>query len=789
MSELDETIRDFLVESLENLDQLDRDLVDLETNSGNPEIINRIFRIVHTIKGTCGFFAFGKLEGVSHVGENLLDNLRSGKIAVSEEIVSALLSLSDALRALLLCVEQTGKDGEENYNELKSHLTELNNTFSLGQDASTQTGIKKVTDSTIVELVDEVLDQPEKQETDTATTDTSSDVLQTPEDDLEKLFAVEKQKWDASKQKEETKVLQKQSIKNSSAAPQPLPEETKKSELSETALRVDVHLLDKLMNLVGELVLARNQILQFTKSHSDGGLVSTSQRLNLITSELQEGVMRTRMQPIANVWNKLPRIVRDVAHSCGKQVRLEMHGKETELDKTIIEAIKDPLTHIIRNSVDHGVETPEQRKQTGKNPEGVLSMKAFHEGGQVIIEITDDGAGLNVNKIRNKAIEKGLLAADKAANMSEQELQRLVFLPGLSTAEKVTNVSGRGVGMDVVRSNIERIGGTVDVSSTFGQKTTFTIKIPLTLAIIPALVVSASENRYAIPQVNLLELVRIDGEEVKTVIEEIHGSLFYRLRGRLLPVVFLSRELGIASASKQDSVSIAALNVVVVRADDHQFGLVVDAIHDTEEIVVKPLGRLLKGITSFAGTTIMGDGQVALILDIVGIARRAKINKGKNDTQEKQQHANTNNINKVKLLLFEVNDKQRAAIPLEQVNRLEEFSVDKLEQSGGFTVVQYRDGILPLIDLNQALSGLAPEHTGSVRAFVYQSGQHLIGFIVRRIVDIIEQEVNLSTPYKRNGLVGSAIIQEKVTDIVDIGSIIKSSDLQYSDASEEAKSI
>jgi len=412
-----------------------------------------------------------------------------------------------------------------------------------------------------------------------------------------------------------------------------------------------------------------------------------------------------------------------------------------------------------------------------------------HHIGHIPVRYNKFELTILVNKIRNKAIEKGMLAADKGASMTDHELQCLVFLPGLSTADKVTNVSGRGVGMDVVRSNIERIGGTVDVNSKLGQGTTFTIKIPLTLAIIPALVVSASENRYAIPQVNLLELVRIDCEEVYNVIEEIHGSLFYRLRGRLLPVVFLARELGIAAPAKQESAPIAALNVVIVRADDHQFGLVVDAIHDTEEIVVKPLGRLLKGISSFTGTTIMGDGQIALILDIVGIARQAKINKGKNDAQDKQQVSNANNVDKVKLLLFEVNENQRAAIPLEQVNRLEEFPVAKLEQAGGFTVVQYRNGILPLIDLNHALSGLAPEHKGSVRVFVYQSGTHLIGFIVRRIVDIIEQEVNLTLPYKRKGLVGSTIIQEKVTDIIDIGSIIKSSDIHYSEPSEEARSI
>lgn len=777
MNDLDEMVKEFLVESLENLDQLDRDLVLLEVDSGNPEIINRIFRTVHTIKGTCGFFALAKLEKVSHVGENLLDNLRSGKVSVSQEIISALLRLGDTLRSMLLTVEQTGSDGDNDNEELIRVLTLLNRsapkTGQLGSPEVTKDKPLVSEDSMVVALMEQMASKP----------DGSNDPTQSVEDELELLFAEEQARFnqreaetDSSVQEEKNKQQQSPESGAIQFINSPPVDESKKSELSETALRVDVHLLDKLMNLVGELVLARNQILQFTKNQNDSELVSTSQRLNLITSELQEGVMRTRMQPIANVWNKLPRIVRDVAQSCGKQVRLEMSGKETELDKTIIEAIKDPLTHIIRNSVDHGVETPEQRKLKGKDAEGVLSMKAYHEGGQVIIEIRDDGAGLNVQRIRSKALEKGLIGAEKVASMSEHELQRLVFLPGLSTAEKITNVSGRGVGMDVVKSNIERIGGTVDVASIPEKGTTFIIKIPLTLAIIPALVVSAAGNRYAIPQVNLLELVRIDGDEFDSSVEDIQGSLFYRLRGRLLPLVFLSKELGLTTM-KEIQMSDAALSVVVVRADGHQFGLVVDIIHDTEEIVVKPLGKLLKAISSFAGTTIMGDGQVALILDVVGIARRANVSKGKDDAAEKQEAATSAaQADKLKLLLFELNDKQRAAIPLTQVNRLEEFDVDKLERSGGFTVVQYRDGILPLIDLNEVLSGAQPQYEGTVRAFVYHCGTHLLGFTVRRIVDIIEQEVEISSPFKRRGLIGSAVIQERVTDIVDIGSIAQNAD-------------
>ncbi|MCB0334217.1 MAG: chemotaxis protein CheA, partial [Bdellovibrionales bacterium] len=401
-----------------------------------------------------------------------------------------------------------------------------------------------------------------------------------------------------------------------------------KSSIADSSLRVDVELLDSLMNLVGELVLARNQILQFTKMNgeSNANFTNTCQRLNLITSELQEGVMKTRMQPIANVWNKFPRIIRDIARACGKEIQVDMEGKDTDLDKTILEAIKDPLTHIVRNAADHGIETPEVREANGKSREGTLLLSAYHEGGHVIIEIVDDGAGLNTERIREKAIEKGVISAEKAGRMSEQELQRLIFAPGFSTAEQVTNISGRGVGMDVVRSNIEKIGGSVDIQSILGEGTTLKIKIPLTLAIVPALMISAGDQRFAIPQVSLLELLRIEGDKIDTQIEEIHGSLFYRLRGDLLPLVYLSHELQMTHLQLDEEArkkTNKAINVVVVRADEKEFGLVVDVVHDTEEIVVKPLGRQLKNIEVFAGATILGDGKVALILDILGLGKKA----------------------------------------------------------------------------------------------------------------------------------------------------------------------
>src|SRR5579864_4796331 len=397
---------------------------------------------------------------------------------------------------------------------------------------------------------------------------------------------------------------------------------------SDSTIRVDVGQLDRLMNRVGELVLLRNQIVQYTNSTEDSELLATSQRLNLLTTELQEGVMKTRMQPIGNIWSKFPRTVRDVALGCGKQVRIEMEGKETELDKTIIEAIKDPLTHIVRNSVDHGIESPEARTAAGKNPEGRLFLRAFHEGGQVNIEITDDGAGLDFEKIRNKAIQKGMISADQAARMTEREITNLIWLPGFSTADKVTNVSGRGVGMDVVKTNIEKIGGTVDVQSKLGKGSTVRMKIPLTLAIIPALIVTTAGDRYAIPQVSLLELVRLEGEQARKGLELVNGAPVYRLRGKLLPLVYLKRELradtqeqGVASPKTESQ----SVNIVVLRADDRAFGLIVDEINDTEEIVVKPLSKQLKSINTYAGATIMGDGRVALILDVLGLAQRANV--------------------------------------------------------------------------------------------------------------------------------------------------------------------
>ena len=542
--------------------------------------------------------------------------------------------------------------------------------------------------------------------------------------------------------------------------------DAKSRDAAPETIRVGVNLLDKLMTLVGELVLARNQLLQVASTSEDTGLLAVSQRMNLIATELQEEVMKTRMQPIGNIWAQFPRTVRDVALGCQKEVQIEMEGKETELDKTIIEAIKDPLTHLVRNSVDHGIELPDDRVKAGKDRKGRLILRAFHEGGQVNIEISDDGAGLNPERIRKKALERGVITAEQGARMTEREVFNLIFLPGFSTAQKVTNVSGRGVGMDVVKTNVEKIGGTVDLQSAPGRGTTVRVKIPLTLAIIPALVVTCGGERFAIPQVNLLELVRLEAEEAATAIEMVHSAPVYRLRGRLLPLAYLSRELRLSTngtANGNGRMHDDAVNIVVLQADGRPFGLVVDHINDTEEIVVKPLRKQLKTVKTFAGSSIMGDGKVALILDVLGLAQRAGVLSPERDAAaagaELHAEAGTEAGEKQTFLLFVGPGDSRMAIPLSMLARLEEFPVAQVEMSGTEWVAQYRGQILPLIRLAAVMEerreklrrAQGPPAGGSepLQVLVLQHESRSFGLVVERILEIAEDRAAVKSPATR----------------------------------------
>jgi two-component system chemotaxis sensor kinase CheA len=752
---MDEFIQEFLIEGSELLDQLDRDFVEFEKNPNSKELVARIFRAIHTLKGTGGTIGLEKIESVNHAGESVLCRLRDGKLSLNADITSALLRMIDVDRQLFASLESTGQEGEI---DLSGVLHSLNLILS-GEEksgvAAASAGAKPAAPAE-VNLLGEIL----VSEGAVGEASVAAALAQQQEGDARPIGEILVHNG-AVPQTTVQDALQTQSDSREDAV--------------NSNIRVDVNLLDKVMNLVGELVLARNQILQFTSNQKDAAFLSTAQRLNLITTELQEGVMKTRMQPIGNVWNKFPRIVRDLSNSTGKSVRIEMAGTQTELDKTIIEAIKDPLTHVVRNSLDHGIETSAERIAAGKPAQGLLFLRAFHEGGQVNIEISDDGAGLDLDAIRAKAIERGIVSPSQAAKMTDREAANLIFLAGFSTARKVTNISGRGVGMDVVKTNIEKIGGTVDIASTRGHGTTLKIKIPLTLAIIPALVVTTGGERFAIPQVSLVELVRLEGKTAETGIEMIKEAAVYRLRGNLLPIVYLNRELKLGGTGSERAAE--AINIVVLQADGEQFGLVVDEINDTEEIVVKPLSKQLKGISCFAGATIMGDGKVALILDILGLAQRASVagDSHEHTASSDREAAGEGGGQRESWLLFRVGERGKLAVPLSMVSRLEEFDPQTVEMSGNHQVVQYRGEIMPLVRVADALQLTAQaERGGPMQVVVHSDGGRSVGLVVDEILDIVDQHVTITSKAEDPRLLGSAVIHQHVTDLLNVPELVMS---------------
>ena len=787
---MDDLIKEFLIESHENLDRLERDLVELEKDPHDKETLSSIFRTIHTLKGSAGFLGYGQLEAVSHVGENLLSRMRDGLLVINPDIAGALLATVDVVRRMLGEIESTGAPEERDYSELIQLLDRLKDGPGAGSElaeaasAAEPAPAPAPAESEPAEAEPPAVD-PEPVAAVTREPEPAPAVVPPVPAAAAPLAVV------AAPVQAAPVAIAVAAPVAATAPPVPVaaaPEhlEQRSSAASDSSIRVDVSLLDKLMNLVGELVLARNQVLQFTSKHADSAFAATAQRLNLITTELQGSAMKTRMQPIGNIWSKLPRVVRDLSASCGKEIRLEMEGKETELDKTIIEAIKDPLTHIVRNSVDHGIETPGVRLERGKPAEGCLKMRAFHEGGQVNIEIIDDGGGIDLERVKQKAVQRGIISPEQAARMSDHEGLHLIFMPGFSTAEKITNVSGRGVGMDVVKTNIEKIGGTVDLQSQLGKGTTLKIKIPLTLAIIPALIVTSGAERFAIPQISLLELLRLEAANASQQIESIHGAPVYRLRGKLLPLVYINRELKLNKDGAVPSEE-REVNIVVVQADGHPFGLVVDDINDTQEIVVKPLGKQLKSVSCFAGATIMGDGRVALILDVLGLAQQSRVVAeihDRNSHLDSAAEARKQQDQKQTLLLFSAGQGTRMAIPLSMVARLEEFSRSSIELSGGRPVVRYRGQILPLINVSQYLPGITlqmdEDESAPMQVVVYTENGKSVGLVVGKIDDIVSEVITEKRHAYGNGILGSIVVQDQVTDLLDVQSVIRAFDPSFS---------
>jgi len=693
----DEVVREFLVESEENLTRLDKEILTLEQQPGHAGLLASIFRTFHTIKGTCGFLGFPILEKLTHQAENLLSHLRSGALPATPPVITLILESVDAIRKILAGIGEWGHEPAHDYAELIGRLGEAVN---LSKPPAPPAG-----------------------------------AVAAP------------------------------------APSEPEPAATEKSSFTDNTIRVDVNLLDKLMNLVGELVLARNQILQYKDRHEDAVLNATSQRLNLITSELQESVMKTRMQPIGVVWNKLPRLVRDLSKSLGKHIELKMEGAGTELDRTIIEAIKDPLTHLIRNCCDHGIETPDVRAGKGKPVAGTIGLRAFHEGGHVIIEIGDDGKGIDGGRLKLKAIEKGILRPEQAEGMGDREAVGLIFHAGFSMAEAVTRISGRGVGMDVVKSNIERIGGSIDIATEVDFGATVRLKIPLTLAIIPGLIIETGGHRFVIPQVSLVELIRLEGDGQERKIEWLHDAPVYRRRGALLPVAFLNQVLGLPRSAAPE-----AANIVVVQAEQRQFGLVVDHILDTQEIVVKPLGKQLKNLSAYAGATIMGDGRVALILDVMGVGKISGVFSSRTTEAQPAAAGAAQTRGLERILLFRSGIHLRIALPLSVVARLEEFPQNSIERAGGHAAVQYRDRILPLVSLNTVLSGgddTAALARDPLQVVVIRDEQRMLGMVVDEILDIIEDRLEARQASSHRGLLGAAVVQSQITDVLDLQPVIE----------------
>ena len=756
---MDEVVEEFLVESTEMLDQMEQEMVSFEAGRAGPEAIRTIFRAIHTIKGTCGFLGMQRLQSLTHAAENLLSALRDGELGVTPAITSELLAVVDAVRRTLATIKETGSEGEPDFAPTIAQLQALLSS----QQAPPAPSAPAIAGASAP------VDAPAVAPAASATVPAASFV---PPVQAAPAFAVHAAPVSAS-----------QAVPGP-AQPAPLADPGSTEAAANGTIRVGVAVLDRLMTLVGELVLARNQVLRQAASLEDRQLSATSQRLNSITSELQEGVMKARMQPIGNLLGKLPRVVRDLAQETGKRARVEVVGAETELDKTILEAIKDPITHLVRNAVDHGLEPAADRIAKGKEPEGLLLVRAFHEGGQVNIEIADDGRGIDLERVKKKGLERALLDADQAARASDEEIFALMFQPGFSTAEKITSVSGRGVGLDVVKTNVERIGGSVAVSSRPGRGCTFRVRIPLTLAIVPALIVRCSEARYAIPQGSVLEVVRLD-EKSSAGLEFVHGSPVYRLRGKLLPLVGLQRVLSRTPAPRLAFDGV--VNIVVVQSERRRFGLVVDGIEDTLEIVVKPLDPALKNIPVFAGATVMGDGRVALILDISGTAQRGRVLA----EEASARAAGVAAVDRERFLLVQGNGGSTLALPLSQVARLEEIDRDAVESSGSMEVVQYRGRIMPLVRVAEVLperrspERLARERkaggaeplvpgNGPLQVVVHRAGESDYGIVVERILDVVECAVEARRAPSRSGVLYSAVLANRITEMLDVQALIAS---------------
>lgn len=758
---MDDILQEFLAESWENLGQLDSEIVELEKDPQNAELIASIFRTIHTIKGTCGFLGLTNLGAVAHSAENVLGKMREGLLDISPGAISLVLEAIDKIKDLLQGLEATGEEPKTDYSSLTMMLDDL-------AEVATKSPSVAPVEASAQEAVADTLSQEPLESVDASPVEESPAVESAETQSLEEGVVEEQPGSEVTEEAvTPTPLAESEPESTSSIMPVPVSEsdagaKTSKVSVADLSIRVNVNVVDSLMNMVGELVLTRNQLLQLARGDEESKYAAPIAHLNRVTTDLQEGVMKTRMQPIGNAWNKLPRLVRDLSQVTNKQIELIMTGAETELDRTVLDAIKDPLTHMVRNSADHGIEEPEVRRTNGKPETGTIHLNAYHEGGHVIIEIQDDGAGISRDKVLKKAIANGLIKESDAGSVSDSHIYSMIFHAGFSTAEKISSVSGRGVGMDVVRTQIEKIGGTVDLSSKMGEGTVVRIKIPLTLAIVSALVLESGGQPFAIPQLGVVELVRLSSEDRKKI-ETIHDKEVFRLRDRLLPLVHLNEVLELEEEEPEED-DLHDTNIVVVQVGEDQFGLIVSRIFDTEEIVVKPVGRLLKNIGLYQGTTILGDGRVVMILDVGGIFNKCGSSPHSQVMAEETVVGSDGDT--ISMLLFGVGDDVVMAVPLSLVARLEEFTQDSIENNGGQKVVQYRGNLLPLLSVEG--NGYGNEEIIDPQpVIVFSDNSRSMGLMVNEIKDIIDEQLVIRMQSDRPGVLGTAIIGESAIDVID----------------------
>jgi two-component system chemotaxis sensor kinase CheA len=776
---MDDLLREFLTETSESLDTVDNQLVKFEQDPTDAKILDNIFRLVHTIKGTCGFLGLPRLEALAHAGETLMGKFRDG-MPVKAEAVTLILASIDRIKEILGGLEATEAEPEGNDHDLISRLEEMVErgiaAMAAGEaepvaevaPAPAAPAAPKVTQGT---LIDQTLERPLRlgevslDELERAFRETPIEIAPAHEAAPAAAPAAGQPKAEASKE-----VAKEVKVKEAKPAAKPaagkasneadVPEGDK---VANQSIRVNVDTLEHLMTMVSELVLTRNQLLEISRRNEDTEFKVPLQRLSNVTAELQEGVMKTRMQPIGNAWQKLPRIVRDLSGELGKQIELEMHGADTELDRQVLDLIKDPLTHMVRNSADHGLETPAERVAGGKGEQGTIRLSAYHEGGHIIICIADNGRGLNTEKIKAKAVSSGLVTEAELEKMSEAQIHKFIFAPGFSTAAAVTSVSGRGVGMDVVRTNIDQIGGTIDIKSVAGEGSSVTIKIPLTLAIVSALIVEAAGDRFAIPQLSVVELVRARANSEHRI-ERIKDTAVLRLRNKLLPLIHLKKLLKIDDGSTSDPENGF---IVVTQVGSQTFGIVVDGVFHTEEIVVKPMSTKLRHIDMFSGNTILGDGAVIMIIDPNGIAKALGASgNAAHEMAEEHAAAHASTAEQMtSLLVFRAGTSQPKAVPLALVTRLEEIAADKIELSNGRHMVQYRDQLMPLVQME----GVEVKTTGSQPILVFVDDKRAMGLVVDEIVDIVEERLNIEVAGSKSGILGSAVIKGQATEVIDVG--------------------